>query len=82
MSQEKLILEFLRENRTGITPMDALNLFGCFRLGARIKALRDAGHIIATEMETHENERGDKKTYARYFLIKEAPSNEENADRA
>lgn len=31
-----------------ITPVDALRRFGCFRLGARVHELREAGHRIAT----------------------------------
>lgn len=31
-----------------ITPIDALVNFGCFRLGARIKELRDAGMPVVT----------------------------------
>lgn len=32
-----------------LAPMDALRDFGCFRLAARIKELREAGWSIATE---------------------------------
>lgn len=42
------ILEHLKRHRS-ITPMDALNLFGCYRLAARIYDLRDAGHEIVTD---------------------------------
>ncbi len=47
MTQTEAILAHL-ETGESITPMDALNLFGCFRLAARIKDLRDAGHNILT----------------------------------
>ena len=46
-SQEESILRHLREGNS-ITPLDALEKFGCFRLSARIKHLRDKGHDIAT----------------------------------
>ena len=39
-------------------------MFNCFRLGARIKDLRDDGYNIVTKMV------GDKKRYAQYFLEK------------
>lgn len=32
-----------------LTPLDALRRFGCFRLGARIYDLRDAGYDVQTE---------------------------------
>ena len=48
--------------------MDALNKFGCFRLSARIKDLKNEGHNIYSEMETIEYEDGTVKRYARYYL--------------
>ncbi len=47
-----------------ITPMDALQGCGCFRLAARIKDLRDQGHHITTT--DHKTAAG--KTVARYSL--------------
>lgn len=46
-SQADRILAHLRSGR-GITPIGALELFGCFRLAARIRELRDAGYEIFT----------------------------------
>ena len=61
-SQNKDILEALQAGRS-LTPIDALNEFGCFRLGARIHDLRGSGHnIIPTTI--HEN----GKTFARYSM--------------
>lgn len=68
VSQSKKILAYLRTHKKGITPMDALNMFGCFRLSARIKDLKDEGHNIYSEMETIEYEDGTIKRYARYYL--------------
>lgn len=62
-SQTELILEYLRQGNT-ITPIEALQKFGCFRLGARIWDLKDAGHNIITETEENEGKR-----YARYKLL-------------
>jgi len=45
MSQEKQILNYLKEGKT-LTPIDALNKFDCFRLGARIWDLKKKGFII------------------------------------
>lgn len=67
-SQEKLILRYLQTHKRGITPMDALGKFGCYRLSARICDLRQKGHDIETYWEEEEYEDGTKKRYARYFL--------------
>lgn len=48
-----------------ITPIQALNKFGIFRLGARILELRQAGHDIVTIMQ---NKNG--KRFAKYELAK------------
>ena len=61
-SQNKQILEYLK-NGNSITPIEALNLFGSFRLGARIKDLRDGGNNIITEIVKNGNKR-----YAKYSL--------------
>ena len=50
-----------------ITPLEALRDFGCARLAARIKELRDKGWNISTEYETTNGKR-----YARYRLGKKA----------
>ena len=65
-AQSKQILEYMRSNGS-ITPMDALNLFGCMRLGARIYDLKAAGHKIISIMTVSDSE-GRKKRYARYVL--------------
>jgi hypothetical protein len=46
-SQDKMILESLQAGNM-LTPLDALKLFGCFRLSARIYSLKKAGHPIRT----------------------------------
>ena len=48
-SQARNILEYLLDNES-ITPLEALNLFGCLSLAQRIKNLRDDGHPIKTTM--------------------------------
>jgi len=65
ISQEDRILEYLKTGKS-ITPIDALNMFGCFRLGARVFSLKKKGYRIE-EMDTHIN----GKTFARYFLAEE-----------
>jgi len=68
MSQKKLIIKHLNKHRT-INPLQALNLYGCFRLAARISELKDMGFIIDT---TFEVDKHTKKKYAVYSLGKYA----------
>lgn len=60
-TQAKQILDHLNSGRT-ITPIDALEQYGCFRLAARIHDLKQAGHKIGKLVETE-----DGKRYARYY---------------
>jgi hypothetical protein len=65
-SQNKQIKNWL-ETGNSITPIEALNLFGCFRLGARIHDLKNKfGVNIKTEIV----ESGNKR-FAKYSLILE-----------
>lgn len=48
-SQKAHILEYMQQGYS-ITPLDALLLFNCLRLGARIADLRADGHPIDREM--------------------------------
>ena len=66
MSQNAKILRYIRE-RGSITPQEALNMYGCMRLGARIHELRRQGYDIRSERETARNRFGERVTYARYI---------------
>jgi len=61
-SQLSRIKEHLLKGH-GISPLFALNRFGCFRLAPRILDLRNEGMIIDTEMIKY-----DGKRFARYTL--------------
>jgi hypothetical protein len=63
-SQNALIKGWLL-NGHSITTLDALTMFGCFRLSARISNLKDQGMNIMTEMV----EVNDKRI-AKYYLAK------------
>lgn len=63
MSQARMILYHL-QRRGSITPFEALNEMGCFRLAARIDELRRDGHPIRTEMVEGRN----GKRWAKYRL--------------
>lgn len=62
MTQEEAILEHLKSGKS-LTPVEALNFYGCFRLAARIDDLRKSGHFIETEII-----KKDGKKYARYYI--------------
>lgn len=64
-SQNESILDHLIEKRT-INPLQALSLYGCFRLSARIFDLKERG--INIEKHT-EKDRTTGKEYAVYTLI-------------
>lgn len=61
-SQKKRILEYLQAGNK-ITPIEALNLFGCFRLSDIIFRLKAEGHNIHTEIV-----RVGDKHFGRYTL--------------
>lgn len=48
----------------GLTPYEAIGLYRCFRLAARIEELRDSGVKIITIKKTDNT----GKSYAKYFL--------------
>lgn len=52
-----------------VTPIEAMELFGILRLGARIYNLRQKGHNITTTLVKDGNKR-----YASYRLCKDARS--------
>jgi hypothetical protein len=63
MSQNKQIADYLSKGKK-LTPIDALNKFGCFRLAARIAELRNDGmNIITTSIKLK-----NKKLVAQYSL--------------
>jgi hypothetical protein len=67
-TQKEAILRHLQSGKT-ITPLEALNLYGCYRLGARIWDLRNEGYVIRSE-----SVKQGKKTFSSYKLnSKESP---------
>lgn len=68
-TQKEKIREYIVNGGT-LTPLDALEKFGCFRLATRIFELKKEGLDIKTEMV--ENEATGKR-YAKYFIPKGSP---------
>lgn len=63
-SQNKEILAWLQSGKS-ITPLEALERFGCFRLGGRIFELKAEGWPIVTDTVTENGKR-----FASYRLEK------------
>ena len=62
MSQADRILEYMLAGNS-ITPLEALNLFGCFRLPARIADIKAKGYLVYSEFVTMPNEKRVKRYY-------------------
>lgn len=67
-SQNARIRQYLESGRK-ISALDALYMFSCFRLSARINDLKREGMKIETEM-TEITSGGKKKHVAKYFIKK------------
>lgn len=63
-SQLKQIAEYLKKGYS-ITPLEALRLFGCMRLGARIHDLRERMNINTELIQE------GRKRFAKYTLIQD-----------
>ena len=64
-SQTKKILDYLVRHKKGLSPLEALIKYGCYRLASRINELRSNGYLIITEMEQNKT---TGSRYARYFM--------------
>ena len=62
-SQTDRILDYMLSGKS-ITPLEALDMFGCFRLGARIADIKAKGYIVYSEFVTTPS----KKKVKRYYL--------------
>lgn len=59
-TQKAKILAYMLEGNT-ITPLEALNRFKCFRLGARIADLKDDGYEIQSKFVSTPSEKKVKQ---------------------
>ena len=69
MSQVDMVKEYM-ERRGSITQAEAIEAFGCYRLGARIADLKERGVAVGRIMEEGQNRFGERTRYARYFIQK------------
>ena len=66
-SQISLVLKHLQRNKE-ITPLEALKMYGCYRLGAVIFNLKAEGYNIKTHKAEVEKSNGKIGRYAVYKL--------------
>lgn len=66
-SQRQMILAHMKAGKT-ITPLEALQKFGCMRLSARIWELRKQNHDIKTTKRGKVNRFGRVARFAEYSL--------------
>ena len=59
-SQADRILEYMLAGNA-ITPLEALNLFGCFRLPARIADIKARGYLVYSEFVTTDTQKKVKR---------------------
>lgn len=62
MTQEKKILDYMYAGNK-LTPLEALNKFGCFRLASVIHSAKKKGHNIKSRMVSSNN-----KHFAEYSI--------------
>ena len=68
MSQNTQILEYLKTGKS-LTPLEALDIFGCLRLASRINDLKKEPYNANIGSETIVNLDNGKR-YSSYFLVK------------
>ena len=68
MSQNEKILKYMQTHKRGITPLTAMEKFGCMRLSGRIHDLREMGFEISSELVEVKNRYGEKCRVSRYTL--------------
>lgn len=68
-TQRQRILHRL-ERGDSINPLQALELYGCMRLGGRVHELRQQGHKIETSMVRVKTRDGRGATVAQYRMAK------------
>jgi len=61
-SQTDRILEYMLTGKS-ITPLEALNMFGCLRLGARIADIKAKGYLVYSEFVSTPTEKKVKRYY-------------------
>ena len=69
MSQNAKILHFMETHKRGITPLQAMEKFGCMRLSGRIHELREMGYDISSDLVEVKNRYGETCRVSQYRLV-------------
>ena len=67
-TQNKMILDYLKKHKRGLSALDAMEKLGVMRLSGRIFDLRRAGHNIETVQREGKNRYGKTVRYGVYML--------------
>ena len=67
-NKEKRVLQYMEEFGS-ITSLEAFTELGDTRLAATIHELKRQGYHIGKTSESSNNRFGEKRTYAKYFLV-------------
>lgn len=68
MSQNEMILKYLKTHKRGITPQIAYEKFGCLRLSGRIYDLKQLGYPISSTIVDVKNRVGETCHVSLYRL--------------
>lgn len=68
MTQQRRVLEHLKKYGS-ITPLEALDRYGIYRLSVQIWRLRKKGHNILTDEMEGTNRLGEPIKYGKYIYI-------------
>ena len=71
MTQCEKILKYMQTHKRGITPLQAMEKFGCMRLSGRIHDLKRE-HKISSELVEVRNRYGEVCRVSRYYLDEKA----------
>lgn len=80
MTQEQAVRNHIINNGS-ITQAQAVRLYGCYRLSARIYEMRKDGYEIDTQYKTSKNRFGYVSVYANYVLLKKGNYNIEKLNK-
>ena len=80
MTQEQAVRNHIINNGS-ITQAQAVRLYGCYRLSARIYEMRKDGYEIATQYKTSKTRFGYTSVYANYVLLKKGNYNIEKLNK-
>lgn len=70
MTQCDKVLRYMQTHKRGITPLQAMEQFGCMRLTSRIHDLRQMGYEISSTMVEVKNRYGEPCRVSQYRLVK------------